>query len=85
MLHVFDQAGISFIFINSLIQKDFVMTQFQLEHAVARATGESIETIRRHGFIAVTIRFPRLRRKRRRCRTRISRALRRCTVSRDKN
>jgi hypothetical protein len=42
------------------------MTQHQLERAVARATGESIETIQRHGFISmpVIVRRPQLRRRR---------------------
>jgi hypothetical protein len=42
------------------------MTQHQLERAVARATGESIETIQRHGFISmpVIVRRPRHRRRR---------------------
>ena len=43
------------------------MTQAQLDRAVARATGEHVETIQHRGFSAVTVRLrPAGRRRRRR-------------------
>ena len=51
------------------------MNQQQLDRAVARATGESVETIQRHGFIPIIVSVRPRRRGRRRRRSRASRAL----------
>jgi hypothetical protein len=50
------------------------MNQQQLDRAVARVTGESIETIQRHGFIPINVNLRPRRRGRRRRRARNYRA-----------
>jgi hypothetical protein len=48
------------------LRKGFVMTQSQIDRAVARATGESVDLIQRRGFSLHCLPIPQRRQRRRR-------------------